>query len=394
MVENKNSIPTLCSVCGSKISKAEARCPVCGAALTADGKKENKRKQRQSKTTKQIHSKRMPEFQIGMPLLVLLLFVFIGLGVLGGYFGLNTLGRVAEPTVTATMTVTPTMTLPPTSAPPTVTFTPEPTLTPITHIVGEGESCSLIAARYQSSVQAIILENSLGFSCIVVEGQSVRVPQPTSTPTPLASPTPNATQKAISSCETELITVTAEDSLEAIAGRFSLSVQALREWNGLASDLLFEGQHLVIPKCSQAQLIVNSPMPTTTPTYAAPFLISPYQGQAYTITDDVVVLQWLSVGKLDMTEAYQVSVSDLTMDDEEHNISIMVFDTKFILPESITPNDNQPHVFIWWIQPVRQTGLDANGNPVWMVAGVRSEERLFSWVNDAPQATQTPPEAE
>ncbi len=389
MEESTNSTPVLCSVCGSKISQAETRCPVCGAALTEEGKKEAKRKQKSSRQARQTSGMRMPEFQIGLPVLAFMLFVFIGLGALGGYFGLNTLGRVAEPTVTPTMTVTPTLTVTPTMAPPTATFTPMPTLTPITHVVDENETCSLIAAMYRSSVQAIIFENSLGVECIVVPGTSLRVPQPTPTPTPLASPTPNATQKAISNCETVFYSVMAGDTIESVAGQYGLAPEAIREWNGLAQDTLFEGQGLVIPQCSQAQLIVNTPLPTVTPTYAAPFLVSPYQGQAYTITDDVVVLEWTSVGKFDDKEFYQVSVTDLSREDDDNSVSMMVSDTKFILPDSLSPNDNQPHIFQWWVQPVRQTGLDANSNPVWTTAGLRSETRVFSWVNDAPAVVQT-----
>jgi hypothetical protein len=38
-----------------------------------------------------------------------------------------------------------------------------------------------------------------------------------------------------------------------------------------------------------------------------------------------------------------------------------------------------PHVIRWNIQPVRQTGTDAEGKPIWQTAGALSIPMVFTW---------------
>ena len=67
-----------------------------------------------------------------------------------------------------------------------------------------------------------------------------------------------------------------------------------------------------------------------------------------------------------------------------------VSDTKYIVPTSFRPNESLAHVLRWWITPVRQTGSDSQGQPVWTTAGSASAKRDFTWVGVAVATTPTP----
>jgi LysM repeat protein len=75
------------------------------------------------------------------------------------------------------------------------------------------------------------------------------IPVPTDTPTPIASPTP----------QYSIYVVQAGDTLGHIASRFGTTVQAIKDLNGLTSDLINIGTELLIPTG-------ESPVSTATPT--------------------------------------------------------------------------------------------------------------------------------
>jgi len=56
-----------------------------------------------------------------------------------------------------------------------------------------------------------------------------------------------------------------------------------------------------------------------------------------------------------------------------------VTDTRYIIPVTFRPTDSMPHVIRWNIQPVRQTGTDAEGKPIWQTAGALGTPMVFSW---------------
>jgi hypothetical protein len=64
-----------------------------------------------------------------------------------------------------------------------------------------------------------------------------------------------------------------------------------------------------------------------------------------------------------------------------------VTDTKFIVPTSFRPNDTVAHIMRWWVIPVRQTGTDDQGQPIYTPAGAASDKRDFTWVGVAVQST-------
>jgi hypothetical protein len=118
-------------------------------------------------------------------------------------------------------------------------------------------------------------------------------------------------------------------------------------------------------------------------------LLLPADGAAFTLANDVVTLQWASVGTLRDAEAYQVTVEDVTAD-QTRRLTDFVTDTKYIVPTSFRPKDNVAHVLRWWITPVRQTGTDDQGQPIWVNAGAASDKHVFTWVGVAVEGTPSP----
>jgi len=115
-------------------------------------------------------------------------------------------------------------------------------------------------------------------------------------------------------------------------------------------------------------------------------LLLPPDGAAFTLANDVVTLQWASVGTLREGEAYQVTVEDVTAG-QGRRIVDFVTDTKYIVPTTFRPSDNVAHIFRWWVVPVRQAGTDEQGKPIWVNAGAASDKRVFSWAGIAVQGT-------
>lgn len=293
--------------------------------------------------------------------------------------------ETATPTETPTPSLSPTATLP-------ATETPTATLQPpfdYTVSVNDG-SCSQIAFNFNVSVQSIIIANNLPSSCPISVGQVLKIPYPTPTVPPPATNTPLPAEATRISCETVPITVQENDTLSSIAANYAVSMDAIKEFNGLTTDNVFLGQTILIPLCARAP-DPNQPTPTATlpPPYPAPNLLLPADGAAFTLANDVVTLQWASVGVLRDGEAYQVIVEDVTAN-QTRRITDYVTDTKYIVPTTFRPRDNVAHVMRWWVIPVLQSGVDEQGQPIWIASGATSERRVFTWVGVAVQGTPNP----
>lgn len=97
-------------------------------------------------------------------------------------------------------------------------------------------------------------------------------PAPTETSTPAASPTPQYTTYVVQ----------AGDTLSGIARKFGITVQALRDANGITSDIINIGTQLVIP--SGGGSVSPPPNPTATRASAAPTATPRPQAPAPTAT--------------------------------------------------------------------------------------------------------------
>lgn len=110
---------------------------------------------------------------------------------------------------------------------------------PTIHTVKRGESLSLIAQRYGTSIEAIIKDNQLKSSTLAV-GQRLKIHR--------TVPGPKVIDAAPNTVETKTITHTVSrgEFLGRIADRYKVSVADIRKENKLKSDTLWVGQKLTI----------------------------------------------------------------------------------------------------------------------------------------------------
>jgi LysM repeat protein/ribosomal protein L40E len=376
----------ICPTCGTRLSENATRCLVCGTELTAKAATKSK------KAETGMQASRMPELTLSLPVALGALAVILLIGASAVYFSLRAgFGgtTLTEPTVegtatlTATITPIPTETLPPTSIP---TETPLP---PFDYTIRDGDNCGIIAANFGISIQSIIVLNQLSSQCFVSVGQILKIPYPTPTPAPPPTDVPNEATQTAQACEKVPYTVQENDSLSTISFNYNVPQDAIKFYNGLSTDSVFIGQTLLIPLCERAA----TPGPTSTatlpPPYQAPNLLLPADGAAFTLANDVVTLQWASIGTLRENEAYQVTIEDVT-DGQAPRLTEYVTDQKYTVPTSFRPNDDLAHVFRWWVTTVRQNGVDEQGQPVYDSAGAISEKRVFTWVGVTVEGSPSP----
>ncbi len=332
----------------------------------------------------------MPEIRLSLPAALGVLATVIIVAAAITFFAVPKDPNAISSEITGTPTETPTATIPPTATLPATdipTSTPQP---PFDYTVAVGDnSCSQIAFNFGISVQSIIIANNLPSTCPISVGQALKIPYPTPTIPPPATNTPLAGDATRQACEIVPITVQDGDTLSSISFNYAVPSEAIKEWNGLTTDNVFFGTTIDIPLCMRAATPGATPTATLPPPYPAPNLLLPADGAAFTLANDVVTLQWASVGALLDGEAYQITVEDVTSS-QTRRITDYVTDTKYIVPTSFRPKDNVAHVLRWWVTPVRQAGVDDQGQPIWVSSGAISDKRVFTWVGVAVQGTPNP----
>jgi len=377
---------TVCPTCGTRLAENASRCPVCGTELTAKAATKSK------KTDTGMQASRMPEITLSLPSALVALVIILLIGATIVYFGLSsglTGTTITEPTIEGTETLTPTTTPSPTDTLAPTAIPTETPLPPFDYIVRPGDTCGGIAVAFGVSVQSIIILNSLPTTCIISEGLTLQIPYPTPTPAPPPTEIPNEATQTAQACEKIVYTVQANDTLSIIAANYNVPQDAIKFYNGLSTDTVFVGSSIVIPLCERFATPGPTPTATLPPPYSAPSLLLPADGAAFTLANDVVTLQWASIGTLGDNEAYQITIEDITSGDGLR-ITDYVTDTKYIVPTSFRPNDNLAHVVRWWVTTVRQNGVDEQGQPNYVSAGALSEKRVFTWVGVAVANTQSP----
>ncbi len=376
----------VCPTCGTRLSESAVRCPVCGADLGHKSKTSAPAK----RVEPSVEASRMPEVTLSLPIALGLLVLFLVVGATVVYAGLSATKRVIVPTQVPTQTETPTASATPTDTQlptlaPTATLQP-----PFDYTVAAGDTCGGIAVTFGVNVQSIIILNNLSAQCTnLVVDQKLKIPYPTPTALPVATDTLQPADATKAACDKVNVTVQANDTLSSIAANYAVPQQAIKDFNGLSSDNVFIGQTIVVPLCARAATAGPTPTATIPPPYPAPNLLLPSDGAAFTLANDVVTLQWASIGTLRDAEFYQVTIEDVTAG-QANRIVDYVTDTKYIVPTSFRPNDTVAHVLRWWVAPVRQAGTDDQGQPIYTSAGAVSDKRVFTWVGAAVKATPTP----
>ena len=368
--KNLNQNPT-CPVCGSRISANASRCLVCGTSIDKSSETPAKKAD--------IKGPKIPSITIAIPVAIALVILLLAVGAGVVYGVLNQTGMVVEPTVTPTVTTTATITVTPTL---TLTPTIEPSMTPLPDLeytVQLGDSCLTIAFLFNVSVNSIVVKNNLSATCNnLVPGQILLIPQPTPTPSPQPTATLSEVDATREACNTVAYTVGTGDTLSTIARNYNVEIDAIRQWNGITSDIVYEGQPIVIPLCERLPTPGPTPTATNPPPYQAPSLLLPADGAPFTAANDTIALQWSSVGTLRSDESYAVTIEDVT-EGEGRRLVEYVSDTKFIVPTSFRPNSTVPHVIRWTVLVVRQTGSSTDGQAIFQPAGNVSNPRTFIW---------------
>jgi LysM repeat protein/ribosomal protein L40E len=348
--QEKVSRTKVCPTCGTRLGENADRCLVCGATFELPGAT--------AQTKRSVQGSTMPKITLSLPAAMGFLAFFLLVGAAAVFFTLRATDRVVEPTAIPTATTTATVT-------PTVTATLTPTLVPTAtaqppfdYTVVSGDTCGGIAAAFGVSSQSIIVLNNLSATCNnLTVGQALKIPYPTPTVTPLPTATLQGVEATVAACEKVLITVQENDTLSSIAANYAVPQEAIKTFNGLSTDTVFLGMQIQVPLCMRAATPGPTPTPTLPPPYPAPNLLLPADGASFTLADDIVTLQWASIGSLRANEVYQVTVEDVT-EGAGRRITEYVTDTKLIVPVSFRPKDNRPHVMRWSVTTVRQMGSD------------------------------------
>ncbi|OLO38941.1 hypothetical protein BTR23_10365 [Alkalihalophilus pseudofirmus] len=126
-----------------------------------------------------------------------------------------------------------------------------------TYTVVSGDSLSVIAQRFGTTVNALRTTNNLSTDVLRI-GQTLTIPSGNGA---TAQPAPTPNQEA-----TSTYTVVSGDSLSVIAQRFGTTVNALRTTNNLSTDVLRIGQTLTIPS-GNGTTAQPAPQERTTFTY-------------------------------------------------------------------------------------------------------------------------------
>ena len=382
MTDNSPKNTKLCPTCGTRVSEDATRCLVCGSEL-GNGSDADVQK-------KAVRGSRMPQVTLSLPVAIILLAVFLAIGAGLVFLALQETDQIVIPTVTPTITLTVTPTVTATPVTPTTTATPQPSPTPLSYTVADGDTCLAIAARFEISVQSIVLVNNLPAACnTLFLGQQLLIPHPTPTATAQATATLSAAEAEYEDCDKVYYTVEENDTLSSISQNYNVPMEAIKEWNGMTTNTVYVGLTVVIPLCERPATPGPSPTPTPPPPYSAPPLLLPADGAVFTLDNETVTLQWAAVGTLNNNEAYRIIVEDIT-EGEGRKLVDEVNGTTFSVPASFRAKTSVPHIYRWSVTTVRQVGTDESGSIVWDSAGAVSETRVFTWVGETNPATPQP----
>ena len=133
----------------------------------------------------------------------------------------------------------------------------------VVHVVRSGETLFSIAQHYGTTVEAIAQANH------IADPRQIQVGQQLVIPTSGTTPSPPSTGSGEHSPDTYV--VQPGDTLSLIARRYSTTVQAIAELNGILNpNLIHVGQRLLIPSADDSAASLRQPLDTTQDTEPSP----------------------------------------------------------------------------------------------------------------------------
>jgi LysM repeat protein len=367
----------LCPLCGSRVAETATKCGVCGTKLSRAEK-------RATKPDRRLYPG--PFILAVLAGLILLGMLLVGLAT--GAVPRPDILRFPTASITSTFTPRPTQTPTATdTATPTPTITPEP---PIPYVIKVGDSCLAIAIRYDVTVESLILQNHLDPACTVAVGHTILIPHPTPTFAPPPSETPfGAPIQTATDTPPPYPTyvVQSGDTCLGIALRYGVTLDELMAANHVKDcNLLAVGKVLYVPvhgtptpSATATRLVPTATASATpAPTWPAPVLQKPSQGQAFTAADTSIALEWAPAGSLRPGEFFEVHVEDITCNCKRI-YDTATSQTKLDLPKNLMPEEAMAHIFNWTVTTVRQKPNSGGGQIQYEPVGATSVTGIFTW---------------
>ena len=414
-----------CPSCASRIEAAVNICPICGHEFPVPKPKLEEADETKRISPAQLSPMRLLLSRLGavlrkLPWGVIGVVAVIAALAIGAVMLLRNSNLLAPPVssirvtmestpaaaltrlVVATSTPTSLMRSSPTSpapapAPTSVPATPVP---PTEYTVKDGDTCGGIASKNGVTLATFLAINNLNESnCLIHIGDVVKIPA--STPTPGPSPTlpsgvtaqpGNSPEATVTLPPQIIIQVKSGDTCGDIAVRNHVPLSQLIEQNGLDAGCSLQiGQMLTVTFATPTPFISPTPIVAQTPTpragFDSPQIIGPLDEARISETQDIVTLQWLSLGLLKDDEWYVVQIQP------SGAITVPIFEThgtSIKLTRAIF-GDQLERSFAWWVQVKRYLGLDAaSGERKYTLLSPPSTVHRFTWRRPQVMATATP----
>lgn len=307
-----------------------------------------------------------------------------------------------SPTPTAQVQLEP-PTPTPTSLLPTDTLTPSPTQGPVEYVIQPNDTLIFIIQQPPFNYRDLnVISEILRLNPIIVSAD--RLPAPGTTiliPLPTATATPEGTAENFVAPDVPAVTlpfsttiiqhmVREGETIIGIAEQYRATLRILSNLNpeigffNCAFDnpsggpdctvLLEVGQALNVPAPTPTPTLSPTPSgsetPTPTPTFSPPIVSFPPLDAAINATTPFT-LQWVSVGVLQVDQAYLVQIEDLTTGGSYNDVTRA---NSYRVPASFVPKDGQTHQFRW-----RVSVAQPNAEGLYDFAGAEGEWRNFTW---------------
>ena len=126
------------------------------------------------------------------------------------------------------------------------------------HEVRKGDTLSVIAKKYGTSVSELTQANSLTSKSSLIPGQSLIIPMSGMNPPSTAAIATQSTAKKSASTGTTTYSVRKGDNLSDIATRFHVTVSDLKKWNKLTSNQIVAGKKLIVAEAPPATVAASA----------------------------------------------------------------------------------------------------------------------------------------